>query len=80
VTLRTLGSRVRDFSTRGLAKRPDQGLEDLFAERFSLYREYADVVVDCNDLTHDEVCAAIMKKLKEEGCAPGLEGARQPPE
>jgi len=80
VTLRTLGSRVRDFSTRGLAKRPDQSLEDLFAERFSLYMAYADVVVDGNDLTHDEVCAAIMKKLTEGGCAPGPEGARQPPE
>jgi shikimate kinase len=71
VTLRTLGSRVRDFSTRGLAKRPDQGLEDLFAERFSLYMEYADVVLDCNYLTHDEVCAAIIKKLKDGGCTTG---------
>lgn len=64
VTLRTLGSRVRDFSTRGLAKRQDQSLDDLFRERFSLYMKYADVVVDCNDLTHEEACAAIMKELQ----------------
>ncbi len=62
VTLHTLGMRVQDFATRGLAKRQDQSLEDLFAERFSLYMRYADVVVDCNDLTHEEVCAAIIEK------------------
>jgi shikimate kinase len=61
VTMRTLCSRVRDFATRGLAKRPDQSLDDLFAERFSLYMKHADVVVDCNDLTHEEVCAAIIE-------------------
>jgi shikimate kinase len=64
VTLRTLGSRVRDFATRGLAKRRDQSLDDLFRERFSLYMKYADVVLDCNDLTHEDVCAAIMKELQ----------------
>ena len=74
VTLRTLGSRVRDFSTRGLAKRPDQNLEDLFAERFALYMQYADVVVDCNDLTHEEVCAAIMRELQAGSCTPGSAG------
>ena len=77
VTLQTLSLRVSDFSTRGLAKGPDQSLDDLFAERFSLYKQYADVVVDCNALTHEEVCAAIMKKLEARGgtkAAPGTGG------
>jgi shikimate kinase len=79
VTLRTLRSRVRDFATRGLAKRPDQSLDDLFAERFSLYMQYADVVVDGNDLTHEEVCAAIMKELQAGNRTPGSAGPGEHP-
>jgi shikimate kinase len=76
VTMRTLCSRVSDFATRGLAKRPDQSLDDLFQERFSLYMKYADVVVDCNDLTHEEVCAAIMKELRSGTSRPRSAGSR----
>jgi shikimate kinase len=64
VDLRTLRSRVEDYDTRGLAKRPDQSLDDLFAERLALYREYADVTVNCIGLTHEEVCASIIEELQ----------------
>ena len=63
VDLSTLRARVRDYATRGLAKRPDQTLDDLFAERSALYRKYADVTVDCVGLTHEAVCARIGKEL-----------------
>lgn len=58
--LPTLEARVQDFRTRGLAKRPDQDLPDLFQERFALYTKYADITIDCIGLTHDEVCAKII--------------------
>ncbi len=64
VDLDTLKARVRDFATRGLAKRPDQTLDDLFAERCALYRKYADITVDCVGLSHEEVCAKIMQALQ----------------
>jgi len=60
----TLQSRIRDFDTRGLAKRPDQSLSDLFEERYPLYAGHADITVDCSGLTQDEVCAAILKSLR----------------
>lgn len=63
--LQTLLARVKDFETRGLAKRPDQGVADLFSERHALYRKYADVTVDCEGITHEEVCAKIIKELKK---------------
>jgi shikimate kinase len=66
VDLGTLRSRVHDYETRGLAKRPDQSFEELFAERSSLYAKYADVTVKCAGLTHEEVCAAILRELKME--------------
>jgi shikimate kinase len=64
VDLSTLESRVHDFDTRGLAKRPDQSFSDLFKERIILYRKYADITVDCVDLSQEEVCAQIMKRVK----------------
>jgi shikimate kinase len=65
VDMATLKARVHDYDTRGLAKRPDQSVDDLFAERFALYRQYADITVDCVGLTHEEVCARIMNELEE---------------
>ena len=64
VDLQTLESRVYDFESRGLAKRSGQSLADLFEERFALYTRYADITVDCGALTHEEVCARIMKAVK----------------
>ena len=63
VDLPTLESRVRDFATRGLAKRPDQSFADLFAERVALYAKFADITVNCSRLTHEEACAGIIDRL-----------------
>ncbi len=64
VNLETLKVRVADYATRGLAKRPDQNVDDLFAERSALYRKYADRTIDCAGVGHEEVCARIMQALK----------------
>ena len=64
VDLPTLESRVHDYDTRGLAKRPDQTLSELFEERVILYRKYVDITVDCAGLSHEEVCAQIIKRVK----------------
>jgi shikimate kinase len=58
-----LKSRIHNFSTRGLAKRPEQTLADLFKERYALYTTYADVTVDCNELNQEEVCVRIINQL-----------------
>jgi shikimate kinase len=70
VELPVLEARVQDLGTRGLAKRPDQSFRDLFEERVPLYMKYADVTIQCGQLTHEEVCERIIKGLKE-GRRPG---------
>jgi len=65
--LPTLEVRVKDYGTRGLAKRPDQSFRDLFDERAPLYRKYADITVDCSGRTHEEVCDAVIEALGETG-------------
>ena len=62
--LLTLESRIHDFDTRGLAKEPDQSLSELFEERITLYRNYADVTIDCVHFSPEEVCAQIIKRVK----------------
>jgi len=62
VDLATLETRVRDFSTRGLAKRPEQSFAELFEERLSLYKKYADITIKCTGLTQEEVCAKIIEE------------------
>jgi shikimate kinase len=70
VNIDTLTSRVCDYDTRGLAKLPGQTLADLFSERMSLYRKYADVTVSGAGMTQEEVCAAILKELNSKKIIP----------
>jgi len=64
VDLETLKSRVSDYNKRGLAKRTNQSVDDVFLERFALYNRYADVIIDSSNLTHAEVCARIISVLQ----------------
>lgn len=63
IDLPALQTRIHNFETRGLAKRPDQTLADLFEERFGLYTKYADIKIDCNSLAKKEICAKIISTL-----------------
>ena len=62
--LPTLRSRVPDFGTRGLAKRPDQTFEELFEERRPLYQRYADETIVCAGLAHE----AVAMRVRERAC------------
>lgn len=59
-----LESRINDYSTRGLAKRPDQSFTELFQERCTLYAKYADITIKNDNLTHEEVSALIMERTR----------------
>ncbi|MDD2581564.1 MAG: shikimate kinase [Desulfuromonadaceae bacterium] len=65
VGLHTLEARIHDFSTRGIAKRPDQHFADLFQERATLYKRYADITIRYDSLTQEEVCVKIMELLRD---------------
>lgn len=63
VSVDTLRSRITDYETRGIAKRPDQSFADLFEERTQLYRKYADITIRGDGMNQDAVCDAILAKL-----------------
>ncbi len=64
--LSTLQARIHNYNTRGLAKRPDQSFDDLFQERYSLYKKYADITVDCDFIDQDTTAATISKQLQQQ--------------
>ena len=63
-TLETLKSRIHNYETRGLAKRADQSFADLFQERLELYTKYADLVIDSNNRSQEQVCDDIHEQLQ----------------
>lgn len=63
VTLATVEQRIGDFSLRGISKRDDQSLAELFAERHKLYSRAADIVIASDGLSHEEVCDHIIEAL-----------------
>jgi len=65
VSLDTLRSRITDYESRGIAKRPEQSFAELFEERVILYRRYADIVINGDGLNQDDVCKAIIKALAQ---------------
>ncbi|CAA0109301.1 Shikimate kinase [Halioglobus japonicus] len=63
IDLASLQQRIHNFGSRGLAKRPEQSLADLFTEREALYRQVAQITVNCCGLTQEEVCAEIIGRI-----------------
>ena len=56
--------RIKNFETRGIAKDTDQTFEDLFKERQILYKRYADITIDCNDLDQEELADQISEYIQ----------------
>ena len=65
VTLATVEQRIGDFSLRGISKRDDQSLAELFAERHELYSRSADITIACDGLSHEQVCDQIIDSLNQ---------------
>lgn len=62
--LTELRQRIRNYETRGIARREDQSFDDVFSERTALYRKYADITVDGNGVGQDQVLEELLVKLR----------------
>ncbi|WP_417538839.1 shikimate kinase [Marinobacter sp.] len=65
ISLTAVRQRIGDFSLRGISKRPDQSLEDLFAERYELYTRYADVIIQGEHKSQNQVLEELLKVTAE---------------
>lgn len=63
LNLEELKRRVTNFNERGIARRSDQSMEDLYAERRPLYQQYADITLDCTALDIQKTLQSVLKIL-----------------
>lgn len=61
----TIRERVTNLDSRGLARRADQSLEDLYREREPLYERDADVIIDVDRLPAETVCERIIAAVTD---------------
>ena len=62
-SLEAIKKRIRNFDTRGIAKNKGQTFEDLFRERQLLYKKYAEITVNCNELDQEALAMKIAQAL-----------------
>ncbi|MFN2361562.1 MAG: shikimate kinase [Marinobacter sp.] len=63
IPLEEVLERIGDYSARGISRRPDQSLEELFSERLKLYSRFADITIKCVGRNQEEVCDATVKAV-----------------
>ncbi len=59
VRIDEIKKRIHNFETRGIAKSKNQTFKELFDERQALYKKYADMTVDCNELDQEALAEQI---------------------
>ena len=59
-----LQKRLTNIKTRGIAIRKGHTLRDVFEERLVLYKKYADITVDCINMTVEENVEKIIAALE----------------
>ena len=63
--LSTIEYRVSLAPERGIASDGDQTLQDLYEERVPLYERYADIVVDCDEATPEQIAEHISQQISQ---------------
>lgn len=58
-----LEKRINNIHTRGIAMKDGTTIAELYAERAPLYEKYADVTVNCTNLTPEQCVDEIMKNI-----------------
>lgn len=55
--------RINDIHTRGVVIKNGATLDDLYTERLPLYEKYADITIDCSNLTAEECVDRIIESI-----------------
>lgn len=65
VSLDELKRRLTNIKTRGIAFSEGETLEDIYGNRTSLYKKYADITVNAEDFTIEETVTKLTKLIKK---------------
>jgi shikimate kinase len=55
--------RIENLYTRGVVMERGQTIRSLYDQRQSLYRQYAQLTIDCTDKNHEQVVTEIIEEL-----------------
>ena len=61
--LSSIEERLNNISTRGITMAPGETLSDLYNRRVPLYEKYAQITIDADALSIEQVVEAIIYKL-----------------
>ena len=61
--LEMLEQRLKDLNGQGPAMAPGQTLHGIFQQRQPLYRKYADLTIDCENRTQEQIVEEIIARL-----------------
>jgi len=64
LSLEMIKKRLTDLNIRGVVMSKGQTLDDLYVKRTPLYKKWADVKIDCENLSHEEVIETIIRQLQ----------------
>ena len=64
ISLKTLKERLHDVRGRGVVLKEGQTIDDLYHERIELYEQYADLAVDEEDTSFEEVLNTVISEIK----------------
>jgi len=56
--------RLTDLNIRGVVMSKGKTLDDLYKQRTPLYKKWADITIDCLNLTHEQVVEKIIENLE----------------
>lgn len=59
-----IDSRIRNISSRGIAKDKDQTLMDLYNERVPLYEKHADITINCSNKDIEAIVTEIKDSIE----------------
>ncbi len=63
LSLEEIRKRIGDIKSRGVVLTKGTTVEDIFNDRKALYEKYADIKIDCNNLTAEECVEKIISVL-----------------
>lgn len=63
LSLKYLEERLLSLDERGVVRKAGQSIAVLFNERKILYEQYADITINCDSLTPDQIVSQLIKEL-----------------
>jgi len=64
IDMKEINRRITNFDERGIAKKPNQTLTELFTERRELYLRYADIRLECNNQDVEQCLQQLIKSTQ----------------